>query len=285
MEKITETLSHVLIKMEKMEKRMDKLEKKEKKEKKAKKADAESDTEKPKRAINEGIKAWHAFLKNVRALLKENDMGFTTPTEVTQFCSALKAKNSDYEAWSEEEILEERGEWVKPEKSKQELAGKNSRKTTPASSVASAKKAKALPASDDEGLESEAEAEPEPEPEPEVKKKPGRPKKVVEEVKVEKPVEKKAVEKKEEKKAVEKKEAKKPKKKVVEDEDEEYKGEIEAFKYKGVMYAKTDRNDVINEDLCVYMGRWNEETNEIDYKFAMPAYVKKIIAGMKSDDE
>ena len=278
MEKITETLSHVLIKMEKMEKRMDKLEKKEKKEKKAKKADAESDTEKPKRAINEGIKAWHAFLKNVRALLKENDMGFTTPTEVTQFCSALKAKNSDYEAWSEEEILEERGEWVKPEKSKQELAGKNSRKTTPASSVAKPKKAKALPASDDEGVESEVEMEVE----MEVKKKPGRPKKVVEEVKeVKKPVVKKPVEKK----PVEKKEAKKPKKKVVEDEDEEYKGEIEAFKYKGVMYAKTDRNDVINEDLCVYMGRWNEETNEIDYKFAMPAYVKKIIAGMKSDDE
>ena len=277
MEKITETLSHVLIKMEKMEKRMDKLEKK---EKKAKKADAESDTEKPKPAINEGIKAWHAFLKNVRALRKENDMGFTTPTEVTQFCSALKAKNSDYEAWSEEEILEERGEWVKPEKSKQELAGKNSRKTTPASSVASAKKAKALPASDDEGLESEAEAEAEPEPEPEVKKKPGRPKKVVEEVKVEKPVEKKAVEKKEEKP----KKAGRPKKKVVEEEDEEYNGEIEAFKYKGVVYAKTDRNDVIHEDLCVYMGRWNEETNEIE-KIPEPAYVKKIIAGMLSDEE
>ena len=277
MEKITETLSLMLGKMEKMEKRMDKLEKKSKKE--AKKADADSDTEKPKRAISEGIKAWQGFVKRVRAILKDNDMGFKIPTEVTQFCSALKAKNSDYEAWSEEEILEERGEWVKPEKSKQELAGKNSRKTTPASSVAKPKKAKALPASDDEGLESEAE-ESEVEPEPEVKKKPGRPKKVVEEVKVEKPVEKKAVEKK----AVEKKEAKKPKKKLVE-EDENYTGNIEAFKFKNNTYAKTDRHDVIDEDACKYVGRWNEETNEIDYKFPEPVYVKKMIAAMNSDDE
>ena len=272
MEKITETLSLMLGKMEKMEKRMDKLEKKSKKE--AKKADADSDTEKPKRAISEGIKAWQGFVKRVRAILKDNDMGFKIPTEVTQFCSALKAKNSDYEAWSEEEILEERGEWVKPEKSKQELAGKGSKKSSAASSVASAKKAKALPASDDEGVESEAEMEVEMEPEPEVKKKPGRPKKVVEE-KVEKPVEKKAVEKKE---------AKKPKKKVVE-EDENYTGNIEAFKFKNNTYAKTDRHDIIDEDECKYVGRWNEETNEIDYKFPEPAYVKKMIAAMNSDDE
>ena len=275
MEKITETLSLMLGKMEKMEKRMDKLEKKSKKE--AKKADGDSDTEKPKRAISEGIKAWQGFVKGVRAILKDNDMGFKIPTEVTQFCSALKEKNSDYHAWSEEEILEERGEWVKPEKSKQELAGKNSRKTTPASSVAKPKKAKALPASDDEGVESEVEMEVE----MEVKKKPGRPKKVVEEVKeVKKPVVKKPVEKK----PVEKKEAKKPKKKLVE-EDENYTGNIEAFKHKGMTYAKTDRHDVIDEDECEYVGRWNEETNEIDHTFPEPAYVKKMIAAMNSDDE
>ena len=222
---------------------------------------------------------------------------FTIPTEVTQFCSALKAKNGDYEAWSEDEILEERASWEKPEKSKQELAGKNSKKSSAASSVTSAKKAKELPASDDEGLDSEVEAESEAEaeseveaePEPEVKKKAGRPKKVEEEVK--KLEEKtKKVEKKVEapKKVVEeaskvKKAAGRPKKAV--EEDENYTGGIEAFKHKGVTYAKTERNDIIDEDECLYVGRWNEETNEIDHTFKQPAYVKKIIAGLKSDDE
>jgi hypothetical protein len=134
MEKITETLSHVLIKMEKIEKRLEKLEGV---KSKAKKAEADSDTEKPKRAINDGIKAWHGFVKRVRAILKDHDMEFSIPTEVTQFCSALKAMRGDYELWWNDEIIEQRGEWVKPEKSKQELAGKNSKKSSAASSVAS----------------------------------------------------------------------------------------------------------------------------------------------------
>jgi hypothetical protein len=203
-------------------------------------------------------------------------MSFKGRPELTQFCSALKAMRGNYDLWWNDEIIEQRREWVKPEKSKQELAGKNSKKSSAASSVTSAKKAKALPESDDEGLEEESEAEPE----PEVKKKPGRPKKVVVE---EKKVEEKKVEVK---KPVEapKKTAGRPKKKVVE-EDENYSGGIEAFKHKGVTYAKTDRHDVIDEDDCIYIGRWNEETNEIDHSFPEPAYVKKIIAGLKSDDE
>ena len=152
MEKITETLSLVLEKMEKMEKRMVKMDKKMKALEK--KEGGDSDTE-PKRPPN----PWLIFIDNVRALLKENEMEITEFGELPQFCSALREKKSDYASWSEEEILEERGEWVKPEKSKQELAGKNSRKTTPASSVAKPKKAKALPASDDEGMEVEMEVE------------------------------------------------------------------------------------------------------------------------------
>lgn len=259
MEKITETLAMVIKRLEKLEGA------KTKPKSKAKKAEAESDTEKPKKA-----NPWFDFVKRVRAILKEHDMGFSVPTEVTQFCSALKEKRGDYDKWWNDEIIEERREWVKPEKSKHELAGKNSKKSSAASSVASAKKAKALPASDDEELESEAEAEAE----PEVKKKPGRPKKVLEDK-----------EEKEPKKVAEKKKAPgRPKKKVVE-EDENYTGGIEAFKHKGMTYAKTDRHDIIDEDECEYVGRWNEETNEIDHSFPEPAYVKKIIGGLKSDDE
>lgn len=266
---VAETLATVIKRLEKLEAAVGKS-----KSKPKKKTESDSETEKPKKTS-----PWFDFVKRVRALLKEHDMAFSIPTEVTQFCSALKEMRGDYDKWWNEEILEQRREWVKPEKSKQELAGKNSRKSSAASSVTSAKKAKALPASDDEGLEEESEAEPEPE--PEVKKKPGRPKKVVEE-------EKKVEEKKpvEVKKPVEapKKPAGRPKKKVVE-EDENYTGNIEAFKHKGMTYAKTDRHDVIDEDDCEYVGRWNEETNEIDHSFPEPAYVKKLIAGMNSDDE
>jgi len=267
---VAETLATVIKRLEKLEAAVGKS----KPKSKAKKTESESETEKPKKTS-----PWFDFVKRVRALLKEHDMAFSIPTEVTQFCSALKAMRGNYDLWWNDEIIEQRREWVKPEKSKQELAGKNSKKSSAASSVTSAKKAKALPASDDEGLEEE-ESEAEPEPEPEVKKKPGRPKKVVEEKKVE---EKKVVEVK---KPVEapKKTAGRPKKKVVE-EDENYSGGIEAFKHKGMTYAKTDRHDVIDEDDCEYVGRWNEETNEIDHSFPEPAYVKKLIAGMNSDEE
>lgn len=268
MEKITEMLTTVLNRLDKLEK----------KAKKVKKSESETDTEKPKKPLNEGIKAWHGFVKRVREVLKENDQSFSSPMEATQFCSALKAKRGDYELWWNDEILEERAIWEKPEKSKSEIA-KSSKKTTPVSSVSGPRKKEPLPASDaEDSAASESEAE------PEVKKKPGRPKKVVEAPKKE--------EKKEEapkkvgrpkKEVAEKKTTGRPKKVV--EEDENYTGGIEAFKHKGVTYAKTDRHDVIDEDECIYIGRWNDETNEIDYSFPEPAYVKKIIAGLKSDDE
>lgn len=271
---VAETLATVIKRLEKLEAAVGKS-----KSKPKKKTESDSETEKPKKTS-----PWFDFVKRVRALLKEHDMAFSIPTEVTQFCSALKAMRGNYDLWWNDEILEQRREWVKPEKSKQELAGKNSKKSSAASSVTSAKKAKALPASDDEGSEEE---ESEAEPEPEVKKKPGRPKKVLE-VEEKKEAPKKVEEKKpvEVKKPVEapKKPAGRPKKKVVE-EDENYTGNIEAFKHKGMTYAKTDRHDVIDEDDCEYVGRWNEETNEIDHSFPEPAYVKKLIAGMNSDDE
>jgi hypothetical protein len=253
---------------------------KSKKAEKSKKADksTESDNdEKPKRALNEGIKAWHVFLKRVRALMVEMDMGFSIPTEITQFCSALKAKNGDYESWSNEDILEERENWQKPEKSKQEIAGKNSKKTSAASSVAEPKK-KALPVSDAEDCVSDSDDEPEPVKkvveevkkvvEEKAKKSPGRPKKVVEETPKETP-----------KKAGRPKKAKEP------EDDENRKYELEGFKHLGKMYTKTDHHDVIDEDNGVYVGRWNEDTNQIDKTFPQPAYVKKMIAEMDSDDE
>lgn len=283
---IAETLALVLKKLQKLE---DAATAKKIKVKKSKKS-VESDDDTPKKPLNEGMKAWQVFVSRVRGLMKEMDMGFSTPVEVTQFCSALKAKNSDYGSWSTEDILEERESWEKPEKSKQEIAGKNSKKTSAASSVAAPAKKKALPVSDaeDSFSDNESEDEPEPEPEPVKKvaekpkevKKAGRPKKLVDEAsKEDKPKEVKP----KEDKPKEVKKAGRPKK--VKDEDENYSGGQEAFKHKGIMYTKTERHDVIDEDECVYVGRWNEDTNEIDTKFPEPSYVKKLIAAMNSDDE
>lgn len=113
-----------------------------KKEKKPKK---ERDPDAPKRESNDWIK----FTQRARALLKKE--GFDTGVEVTQFCGELKEKmpkksttdskgNSketpDYESLSDEAILSARRAWVKPEHSKQALAGKNKRKESGGSSVA-----------------------------------------------------------------------------------------------------------------------------------------------------
>jgi len=272
---IAETLAQALKRIQQLENAVTAKKIKSAKGKKSKKT--ESDDDKPKRVLNEGIKAWHVFLKRVRILMKEMDMGFSVPTEITQFCSALKAKNSDYESWSTEEILEEREKWEKPEKSKQ-LVKKESKENSAASSVAApSKKQKALPVSDAEESEDESEDEPEPEPQPEPKpvkkvaevkevKKAGRPKKIA----VETP-------------KAEVKKAGRPKK--AKEEEVDYKGGLEAFKHKGKTYTKTERHDVVDEDNGVYIGRWNEETNEIDTDFPEPKYVKKLIAEMGSDDE
>ena len=266
---IAETLALALKRIQQLENAVTAKNIKVAKGKKSKKS--ESDDDKPKRVLNEGIKAWHVFLKRVRVLMKDMDMGFSVPTEITQFCSALKAKNGDYKSWSTEEILAERENWEKPEKSKQ-LVKKESKENSAASSVAApSKKQKALPVSDAE--EDESEDEPEPEPEPvkkvaEVKevKKAGRPKKIATETP-----------------KAEVKKAGRPKK--AKEEEVDYKGGIEAFKHKGKTYTKTERHDVVDEDNGVYIGRWNEETNEIDTKFPEPKYVKKMIAEMGSDDE
>jgi hypothetical protein len=270
---IAETLAVALKRIQQLENAVTAKNIKVAKSKKSKSKKSESDDDKPKRVLNEGIKAWHVFLKRVRLLMKEMDMGFSVPTEITQFCSALKAKNGDYESWSTEEILEERENWEKPEQSKQ-LVKKMSKENSAASSVAAPSKKKALPVSDAENSFSDNESEDEPEPEPvkkvkEVKevKKAGRPKKVVDETPKEAP-----------------KKAGRPKK-AKEAEDENYKGGIEAFKHKGKTYTKTERHDVIDEDNGVYIGRWDEDTNEIDTKFPEPKYVKKMIAEMGSDDE
>lgn len=238
-----------------------------KKSKKSKKDD-KSDEDKPKKPANDFI----LFVSRVRKLLKEMEMGFATVGECPQFCSALKKKNIDYKTWSNEDILEERENWEKPEKSIQ-LIKKESKENSAASSVAGPSKKKALPVSDAEDSFSDDESVDEPVKKvAEVKKavevkKAGRPKKLAEEAP-----------------KTEVKKAGRPKK-AKEVEEEEYKGGLEAFKHKSKTYTKTDLHDVIDEDNGVYMGRWDEDTNEIDAKFPEPAYVKKMIAEMGSDDE
>ncbi len=124
-----------------------------KKEKKPKK---ERDPDAPKRESNDWIK----FTQRARAVLKAN--GFDTGVEVTQFCGELKEKMSkksitdvkgnskdvpDYDSVNDEAILTARKAWVKPEKSKQAIAGKNKRKNSSGSSVDGAE--------DDAGSDSE----------------------------------------------------------------------------------------------------------------------------------
>ena len=74
-------------------------------------SDAES-TEAPKKA-ERAPNAWFVFTKRVDELLKANNMAIKVP-ESKQFASSLKAKKG-YE-WEDDEILEEKKAWVKPEK-------------------------------------------------------------------------------------------------------------------------------------------------------------------------
>ena len=66
--------------------------------------------EKPKRAPN----AWIIFTQRVDALLKTHNVAGKA-TENKQFASSLKNKKA-YAEWKDEEILEEKATWVKPEK-------------------------------------------------------------------------------------------------------------------------------------------------------------------------
>ena len=229
-----------------------------------KKGSSSSDTEsvtKPKRALSEGMKAWAGFQKRVATVLKEADVPLKNYAENMQFCSFLKSKNTDYESWDNDQILEQRESWVKPEVSKLAAAGKTKRPSSSKSSVASKFDEEAEKVVEEMIKEIDAE-----------KKKPKKPKKKAEEVKAEE-VKVEEVKKPEEKK----KSRGRPSKKAVETEPEQYDGDINAFKWKGKMFSKTTFNDVIDEDTYSYIGRWDEKTNNIDEKHPMPAYVKKLL--------
>ena len=107
---------------------------------KVKRTKKESDPDAPKKPAN----AWILFTSRVNVLLNENDAKLPG-AEQKQFCSMLKERNTDYESWSEEAILEARQSWVKPETSKQSHftnreggSNKSSRKSSNASSTKSA---------------------------------------------------------------------------------------------------------------------------------------------------
>ena len=232
--------------------------------KKAKKQTSASDdesvsVEKPKRPLSEGMKAWGAFQKRVAATLKESEVSLKNYAENMQFCSHLKSVNSDYESWDNDEILEQRESWVKPEISKLAAAGKLKRPASSKSSVVSDSEAEKVVEEMEEMIKEE--------------KKPK---------KAEKKPEEKAVEKEKKPEEKEKKpRGRPPKKAAKEEETEEYTGDINAFKWKGKMFSKTTYNDVIDEDTYTYIGRWDESTNLINEKHPMPAYVKKLLAELE----
>jgi hypothetical protein len=229
-------------------------------QKKSSSSSDDESVEKPKRPLSEGMKAWGAFQKRVAAVLKEGEVPLKNYAENMQFSSHLKSVNADYESWDNDEILEQRESWVKPEISKLAAAGKTKRPPSSKSSVASS--------SNDEAEKVVEEME-----------------KLIKEEKKKKPkkkAEKAEEEKKPDEKAVEKKPRGRPSKKAAkEEETEEYTGDINAFKWKGKMFSKTTYNDVIDEDTYAYIGRWDESTNLINEKHPMPAYVKKLLADLE----
>jgi hypothetical protein len=77
------------------------------------KAKKEKDPNAPPREVSAGVKAWQEFNSKVDALLKENSLTLQAG-EGKQFTSSLK-KLKGYE-WADEDILEQRRAWVKPEK-------------------------------------------------------------------------------------------------------------------------------------------------------------------------
>jgi hypothetical protein len=235
----------------------------------AKKSSSSSDdesVEKPKRALSEGMKAWAGFQKRVAAVLKEGDLSLKNYAENMQFCSYLKATNADYDHWDNDEILEQRESWVKPEVSKLAAAGKTKRPASSKSSVASSSNDEAEKLVEE--MEKMIKGEMKKKAKKEVKK-------------VEEKADEKADEKAEEK---EKKPRGRPPKKAVETEPEEYDGDINAFKWKGKMFSKTSYNDVIDEDTYSYIGRWDEKTNNINEKHPMPAYVKKLLTELEESN-
>lgn len=246
-----------------------------------KKGSSGSDTEsvsKPKRVLSEGMKAWGSFQKRVATVLKEADVPLKNYAENMQFSSYLKNKNTDYESWDNDQILEERESWVKPEVSKLAAAGKTKRPASSKSSVASKEEDAEKMVEEMEKMIKEIDAKKA----EEKTEKPKKPKKKAEE---KEPEEKEffreldAVMK--DVKPEEKKKSRGRPSKKVEAEPEHYDGDITAFKWKGKMFSKTAFNDVIDEDTYSYIGRWDEKTNAIDEKHSMPAYVKKLLAELE----
>ena len=80
---------------------------------KAKKAKKEKDPDAPPKELSPGIKAWQEFNGRVDTLLKGNALTLQAG-EGKQFTSSLK-KLKGYE-WTDDDILEQRRAWVKPEK-------------------------------------------------------------------------------------------------------------------------------------------------------------------------
>jgi len=221
----------------------------------SKSSDSESDSEPKAKRDTE----WSRFTTRVRALLAEAEHTFERAPELLQFCSALKVKKA-MDEWDNDEILEERDSWVRPEKSKQEIAGKNKRPPSANASIASKSDKE-----ESEAEESDEEEEKEPTPKPQPKKKAEK-------------VEKKVEEKPAPKKKAEKKEAKKP-------AEEEWDGELEGWSYKGKNYTKTSLHDVVDEDSYSYVGRYNDWEDKLDKKHPMPAYIKKLLAELKKANE
>ena len=224
-------------------------ESKSKSKSKSKKADTETDSDaapKEKRPANK----WTIFTSRVNNILKENSAPLPG-AEQKQFCSHLSTIKH-YTEWEDEdkdEILAERAKWVKPEMSKQEAAGKNktSRKSSRRSSVAEESEKPEV---------KKAEEVKEKKVEVKEKKKPGRPKKVVEEK-----------EKEKEKKAEpEKKKAGRPKKevkKVEEVEDESDEVDFEGFEYEGTLYLKSKEGYLLDIE-GNWVGLFNGETVDED---------------------
>ena len=115
-------------------------------------ADSEDEDEVAPAAAKKEPNDWILFTKRVGILL--NDKSLKLPAgEEKQFCSVLKDQlleqlkkinpekkklgADDYASISAETIMTARGSWVKPEASKQFLAGKNKNKDKPSSSSSS----------------------------------------------------------------------------------------------------------------------------------------------------
>ena len=91
---------------------------------------AEPEPEKPK--LKKEPNSWILFTIHVNEVLKNNEVGLPG-AEQKQFCGALKAENENYKELTDDAILDARKTWVKPDVSKQFLAGKN--KTSDSGSV------------------------------------------------------------------------------------------------------------------------------------------------------